>query len=97
MKIDTWMTAFDLKQFILDIPLFRKDNLIPEIDELRIIINDDNIKGFVLFHSYDHANKVFSFFNNPFKRKTVPSKNSKGEVIEVNKNLNQGKLGLREV
>ena len=88
------MSSYDLRQFILDIPLFRKENYVPEIEEIRIFRKDDKTKGFVCFHNYENANKVNNFFNNPIKKKSVPSRNSKGEIIEARNILNLGKLGL---
>ncbi len=82
-RLDQWMTSYDLKQFILDIPLFKKDNFSPDIEETLMFNREDQARGFVVFYNLDHANRVYCYFNNVVKKKSVPSKNSKGELIEV--------------
>ena len=75
------MDSFELRKFVVD--LSKKDNFTPDIDEIRIFIKEEKPRGFVIFHNYEHAKRVFSFFSKEVKKKSIHCKNSSGEFLEV--------------
>ena len=47
-------------------------------------MNYKNISfALVLFLNYDHCKRVYSYFNHPIKKQNNPTKNNKGEKMDV--------------
>ena len=55
-----------------------------DIEEIRILRKNNKNTGFVLFNNLSDCEAIFTFFNGNQRKKPNPTKNSRGELIEVN-------------